>query len=175
MLRLILAFVDIMLHRRGPEDLPSSRFLVWLLLLVSVAVELGILIANDGEMRVAAVNVLVDLLDLWFVWALLRTFNRQRRFAQTMSALLGTETLLNLLGAPLLPFLSASLEASTPDQVQLSLPLLLAAVLNVWSIDIAAFTFSRALERPYVLCVAIMIGYALLILSLQSTLLQPVP
>jgi hypothetical protein len=116
--------------------------------------------------------VLVDLLDLWFVWALLRTFNRQRRFTQTMSALLGTETLLNLVGAPLVPWLTATLAAS--EQPQLSLPLVLAALINIWAIDIAAFTFSRALERPYVLCVAIMIGYALLILSLQSTLLGPV-
>ncbi len=81
MLRLILAFVDIMLHRRGPEDLPSSRFLVWLLLFVSIGVELGVLFANDGALRTAAVSVLVDLLDLWFVWALLRTFNRQKRFS----------------------------------------------------------------------------------------------
>lgn len=172
MLRLILAFVDIMLHRRGPEDLPSSRFLVWLLLFVSIAVELAVLLANDGAMRTAAVNVLVDLLDLWFVWALLRTFNRQRRFTQTMSALLGTETLLNLVGAPLVPWLNATLSAT--EEPQLSVPLVLAALINIWAIDIAAYTFSRALERPYVLCVAIMIGYALLILSLQSTLLGPV-
>ena len=42
------------------------------------------------------------------------------------------------------------------------------------AIDIAAFVFARALERPYLLCVAIMLGYVLLIVSLQATLLQPV-
>ncbi len=172
MLRLALAFVDIMLHRRGPEDLPSSRFLVWLLLAVSIGVELVVLLANDGQLRTAAVSVLVDLLDVWFVWALLRTFNRQKRFAQTMSALLGTETLLNLVGAPLVPWLNATLAAT--EEPQLSLPLVLAALINIWAIDIAAFVFSRAIERPYVLCVAIMLGYALLIVSLQTTLLAPV-
>jgi hypothetical protein len=171
-LRLILAFVDIMLHRRGPEDLPSSKFLVWLLLAASVGVELAVLFANDGSMRAAAVSVLVAALDVWFVWALLRTFNRQRRFLQTMSALLGTETILNLAGAPLVPLLSASAAASTEPQI--TLPLLLTALLGIWSIDIAAFVFARALERPYVLCVAIMLGYVLLIVSLQTTLLAPV-
>jgi hypothetical protein len=34
--------------------------------------------------------------------------------------------------------------------------------------------FSRALERPYLLCAAIVIGYFLLIRSLQITLLPPV-
>jgi hypothetical protein len=171
-LRLILAFVDIMLHRRGPEDLPSSKFLVWFLLVVSVGVELAVLFANDQSMRAAAVSVLVAGLDVWFVWALLRTFNRQRRFAQTMSALLGTETILNVVGAPLVPLLNASASASAEPQI--TLPLLLTALLGIWSIDIAAFVFARALERPYVLCVAIMLGYVLLIVSLQTTLLAPV-
>jgi hypothetical protein len=171
-LRLILAFVDIMLHRRGPDDLPSSKFLVWFLLVISVGVELAVLFANDQGLRSAAVSVLVAGLDVWFVWALLRTFNRQRRFAQTMSALLGTETILNLAGAPLVPLLNAS--ASAAAEPQITLPLLLTALLGIWSIDIAAFVFARALERPYVLCVAIMLGYVLLIVSLQTTLLAPV-
>jgi hypothetical protein len=171
-LRLILAFVDIMLHRRGPQDLPSSQFLVWLLLAVAVGVNLGILFANDGTVRAAAVAILIQFLDVWFVWALLRTFNRQRRFRQTMSALLGTETILNLAGAPLVPLLEASAAASAEPQI--TLPLLLTALLGVWSIDIAAFVFARALERPYVLCVAIMLGYVLLIVSLQTTLLPSV-
>ncbi len=169
MLRLIFAFVDIMLHRRGPEDLPSAKFLVWSLLVLSLAVELSVLFANEGTMRAAAVAVLVQFLDVWFVWALLRTFNKQRRFSQTMSALLGTETIITLAGAPLVPLLNASVSAS--GEAQLTLPLLLTALLGVWSIDIAAFVFARALERPYVLCVAIMLGYVLLIVSLQTSLL----
>ena len=171
MLRLIFAFVDIMLHRRGPEHLPSSSFLVWLLLAVSIGVELAVLTANDGGGRAAAVSLLVALLDVWFVWALLRTFKRERRFSQTMSALLGTETILNLAGAPLVPLLNAS--AATSAEPQLTAPLLVTALLGVWSIDIAAFVFSRALDRPYVMCVAIMMGYVLLIVSLQTTLLSP--
>jgi CDP-diglyceride synthetase len=168
-LRLILAFVDIMLHRRGPEDLPSATFLVWSLLALSISVELGVLFANDNTVRAAAVAVLVQLLDIWFVWALLRTFNKQRRFRQTMSALLGTTIIITLAGAPLVPLLTASAAASAEPQI--TLPLLLTALLGVWSIDIAAFVFARALGRPYVLCVAIMLGYVLLIVSLQTSLL----
>jgi hypothetical protein len=171
-LRLILAFVDIMLHRRGPEDLPSATFLVWSLLALSISVELGVLFANDGGARAAAVAVLVQLLDIWFVWALLRAFNKQGRFRQTMSALLGTETIITLAGAPLVPLLNASVAATAEPQI--TLPLLLTALLGVWSIDIAAFVFSRALDRPYLLCIAIMLGYVLLIVSLQTTLLPAV-
>lgn len=168
MLRLIFAFVDIMLHRRGPEDLPSSTFLLWVLLAVSVAVELGLLAANGGSARAAVVGLLVAFLDLWFVWALLRAFGRERRFKQTMTALLGTETILNLLGAPLVPLVIASASA----EPELTLPLILTALLGVWSIDIGAFVFSRALDRPYALCVAIMIAYVIMILTLRTTILQ---
>jgi hypothetical protein len=170
-LPLIRAFFDIMFHRRGPEDLPSSQFLVWLLLAVAVGVDLGIVLANDGGARAAGVALLIQFLDLWFVWALLRTFNRQPRFRQTMSALLGAETILNLAGAPLVPLLATSAAAS--EQPEITLPLLLTALLGIWSIDIAAFVFARALDRPYVLCVAIMLGYVLLTVSLQTSLLPP--
>lgn len=170
MLRLIFAFVDVMLHRRGPEDLPSSKFLVWALLAVSVAVELAVLAANGRGGRAVAVTFLVAFLDVWFVWALLRAFGHERRFKQTMTALLGAETILNVLGAPLVPLVAAA--AATP-QPQFTLPFILTALLGVWSIDVGAFVFARALGRPYALCVAIMIAYVLMIVSLQTTILSP--
>jgi len=120
------------------------------------------------------VSLLVTGLDIWFVWALLRTFNRQSRFRQTMTAMLGAEVLLGLLQAPLVRPL---VEAPPPDPQNptITLPGLLLLVILIWSIDISAFVFSRALERPYLLCAAMVIGYFLLIRSLQITLLQPIP
>jgi hypothetical protein len=169
-LRLFFAFVDIMLHRRGPDSLPSSRFLLWLLLAASLAVDLTITWWAGGSGRALAVDVLVLGLDVWFVWALLRTFNRQPRFRQTMTALLGADVVLSLLHAPVIPWL----EVPDPQNPALTLPMLLTVFAFVWAIDINSFVFSRALERPYLLCVAIVIGYYLLIRSLQVTLLQPV-
>jgi hypothetical protein len=169
-LRLIFAFVDIMLHRRGPDSLPSSQFLLWLLLASSLAVRVAINWWAGGSGRAVAVDVLVLGLDLWFVWALLRTFSRQQRFRQTMTALLGADIILSLLYAPVLPWL----EVQDPQNPALTLPVLVAVLAFVWAIDINSFVFSRALERPYLLCMAIVIGYALLIRSLQVTLLQPV-
>jgi phosphoribosylaminoimidazole carboxylase PurE protein len=106
-LPLVRAFVDIMFHRRGPEDLPSSQFLVWLLLAVAVSVDLGILVANDGGARAAGVAVLIQFLDVWFVWALLRTFNRQPRFriagaggAAHLPGMTAAKTRLPVLGVP---------------------------------------------------------------------------
>lgn len=173
MLRLIFAFVDIMLHRRGPESLPSSRFLFWALLALSIVADSAIVwLAGEGG-RAFVVSLLVTGLDIWFVWALLRTFNRQSRFRQTMTAMLGAEVLLALLQAPLVrPLVEAP--PQDPQNPTVTLPGMLLLLTIIWSIDISAFVFSRALERPYVLCAAIVIGYFLLIRSLQITLLQPV-
>lgn len=170
MLRLFLAFVDIMLHRRGPDSLPSSQFLLWSLLAMSLVADVVILWLAGRSGRWFAVNVLILGLNVWFVWALLRTFNRQPRFRQTMTALLGANVILTALQAPIVPLLRA------PDAQSgaMTMPWLLAVLALVWAIDISAFVFSRALERPYLLCLAIVVGYSLLIESLRVTLLQPV-
>ena len=171
MLRLILAFVDIMLHRRGPESLPSSRFLLWTVLALLILADCAILWLAGASGRAFAVSLLVTGFDLWFVWAVLRTFNRQPRFRQTMTAMLGAEILLTALQAPLVRPL---VEAPPPDPENpvLALTRVLELAIVVWWIDISAFVFSRALERPYFFCVAIVIAYFLLMETLRATLLQ---
>jgi hypothetical protein len=172
-LRLIFAFVDIMLHRRGPDSLPSVPFLLWTLFALSIAAEWLVLWLAGEPARSFVVSVLVGGFDLWFVWGVLRAFGRAPRFRQTMTAILGTDLLLGLLQAPLAPALAATPAPPDPQNVALTLPAALWLLIIVWSIDITAFVLSRALERPYFLCVALVIGYFLLIRSLQITLLQP--
>ena len=171
MLRLIFAFVDIMLHRRGPESLPSSSFLFWALLALSIIADSFIVWLAGAGGRAFVVSLLVTGLDIWFVWALLRVFERQARFRQTMTAMFGVDVLLALLQAPLIRPL---VEAPPPDPQNPTITLagLLSLIILIWSIDISAFVFSRALERPYFLCAAMVIGYFLLIHTLQTTLLQ---
>lgn len=174
MLRLIFAFVDIMLHRRGPDSLPSAPFLLWTLLALSIVAEWLILWLAGEPARSFVVSLLVAGFDLWFVWGVLRAFNRTARFRQTMTAILGTDLLLGLLQAPLAHALVATPPPPDPQNATLTLPAALWLLIIIWSIDISAFVLARALERPYFLCVALVIGYFLLIRSLQITLLQPI-
>jgi len=173
-LRLILAFVDIMLHRRGPDSLPSSQFLLWTVLALSIIADCAILWLLGESARAFAVSLLVTGFDLWFVWAVLRTFNRQPRFRQTMTAMLGAEILLTVLQAPLVRPLVEAAPAPDPENPMVALTRVLGLIIVIWWIDISAFVLSRALERPYFLCVAIVIAYFLLMETLRATLLQPV-
>jgi hypothetical protein len=167
-LRLIFALVDIMLHRRGPDSLPSSPFLFWFLFALMITTTLALRAVDELTALGIVVAVLVAGLEIWFVWAVLRAFGRERRFRQAMGAVFGTDAMINVLMIPFIPF---ALPPSADGQ-QLSFAWLALAMLEVWSIDIMAFVLSRALDRPYLLTLAIVIAYVLLIASLQITLLS---
>src|SRR5262245_23339170 len=101
-----------MLHRRGPDSLPSAPFLFWTLLALSLIAEWLILWLAGESARSFLVSLLVAGFDLWFVWGVLRAFSRTARFRQTMTAILGTDLLLGILQAPLV---RAVVDAAPPD------------------------------------------------------------
>jgi len=169
LLRLILAFVEVAFHRRSPADLPASRGFFIAVLAVYVGVELVttryLQVDKYPELEVAFDTVL----GLAFMWSVLHAFRRERRFRQAAVAMLGADTFLNLLTVPLLSW-HASLHAKPEDA---TLPYVLFVLVVIWSVDVSAFILSRALERPYVLAVAIMLGYVLLEVSAHVTLFPP--
>jgi hypothetical protein len=165
--RLILVFVEITLHRRGPEQLPSSQFFFLLVLGVSTCVDLLVLQVDEVAARSVVVSLLTTVLDIAFVWAVLRTFDRERRFRQTMSAMLGVTAILSILIVPL----ALWSQAIDVPEGEVALPWLFLLLLAIWQIDIWGFVLARALDRPYALGVAIMLGYVLLSVSLTQSLL----
>jgi hypothetical protein len=166
-LRLISVILGITVHRRGPDELPSSPFLVLLLLGASEfaqLVTLRIAAAPDDAILVMLFSVALDFL---FVWAVLAMFERRQRFWQTMGAFLGAGVVLNAISALLVAWnqsLQAAADVTTVPEVLLQL-------LQVWSVDIGGFLLSRAIDRHYALGVVIMLAYVLLSTSLLSTVL----
>lgn len=164
MLRLVFAFFDIALHRRGPDSVPASTFLLGALFVLNVAIGFAQLqfapVPRNRVLPVLAVDVVLPML---FVWTLLRAFARERRFKQTANALLGTDV---LLGAGLLPFLfmAERLEGDGSDTAIIQIAIL---AIMVWSLDISAYVLGRAIERPYFLSLALVLGFFLLEVNLQ--------
>lgn len=90
-------FIDIVLWRRGPQDLPAAKLLVLLTLAAYVAVTVVQLLTLEEPAATWAFFVVVDpLLLMAWVWLVLRLFGRADRYAQTVSAVLGTGALLGL-------------------------------------------------------------------------------
>lgn len=171
MLRVLQAFFEITLHRRGPDSLPASRFLFGLVLAVHVLITWFTQIM-PATLRLPLLYLVVDVsLDMAFIWSLLRAFEHERRFLQTAIAFFGVSILLNLFSVPLIPWL----RSVEPGQPEATLPTVLVILLIVWKIDVSGFVIARSLSRPYVLGVAIMLGYALLSLSLQDTFFPQQP
>lgn len=170
MLVLTRFFFDVLLHRRSPDELPASRFLLWGLVLLAAAVDYATLLLRQSNALSFTIAGVTTVLDVAFVWCILHAFGLDRRFAQTMSALAGTSTILSVLLVPLVLW-SNRVDAAALEAV---FPYSLFLLHSIWAIDVAAFVIARALERPYALGVAIMLGYALLQLSLVASLIPVV-
>jgi hypothetical protein len=90
-------FIDIVLWRRGPQDLPASGLLLWITVAAYVAVS-AVQLALLGETAATwAFFIVVDplLLGAW-VWLVLRLYGHRERFVQTASAVFGTGALLGI-------------------------------------------------------------------------------
>ena len=90
-------FLDIVLWRRGPQDLPPSATLVWLTLVAYVLVSILQLLMLDDSAIVWAFFLIADplLLAAW-TWLVLKVYGRTERFQQTIAAVFGTGALLGL-------------------------------------------------------------------------------
>lgn len=155
--QLVLVFVEIAFHRRGPAALPESRFLFGLVLVAYLTVSLLALQINWPLSQAVGPLAADVVFCMGFFWAILQLGQRSRRYWQTVTALLGAETFLSLVALPLLVLRSATTgsEAFEPMTV-----LLLTFVL-LWSVDVGGFILSRALEQAYIVGVLIMVGYVI--------------
>jgi hypothetical protein len=96
-LQFLKVFVDIVLWRRGPQDLPASPVLLALAAAAYVAVSIVQLALLDEPAAAWVVFVVLDPILLTAgTWLLLRLFRRQERFLQTAAAVLGTGAVLGL-------------------------------------------------------------------------------
>lgn len=163
---LTAAFIDIALHRRGPEDLPASQFLLGLVLLAYLVVS-ALTLTVISATRTHVILVLLELVaDLGVVFLLLQFFQKGTRFLQTATALVGTGVVLGVIYIPLLHW--DELLAAPPTE--LTTPRFLILLLFIWSLDVAGFILSRALGKPYIVGVSIVIVYELASMALREAL-----
>lgn len=138
--------------------MPASHFLLGLVagayLLANVV--FGSLIMPFG---VAVTRSAVDLVtSLVFVWTLLALFDRRGRFAQTATAFLSLGLLLALFALPL-----ASSLTLMDENPQLGPAEMLILALQIWWFAIAASIVSRAIAKPYVVGLGLVIAFWLAI------------
>lgn len=155
--QLAWVFVDIAFHRKGPDSVPASRFLFGLVLVVYLTVSLLALRINWSLREAIGIMLLDVALHLLFFGVVLSLMQHSARFWPTVTAVVGAETFLGAIALPLhWVFASANEEGTSVVVAGILLLLIL-----LWSIDIAGFILARAVDRPYIVGVVIMIGYML--------------
>ena len=122
-------FLDIVLWRKGPQDLPASTLLVWLTLAAYVAVSaVQLALLGEGGFVWFFFLVVDPLLLAAWVWLVLRVFGRLERYPQALSAVFGTGAMLGLVAYLPLQMLVTGLGFAPTSGVAQAVSLLLVVV-----------------------------------------------
>ncbi len=157
-------YLDIALLRRGPEDVPVSKPLLYGTLAAFFLLNALLTVAFRPTVEHWLPQLIVSV-AFTLVWyrVLLTLFGRAERYVQTMSAVLGfgcivTPVLLPAVGA-MAPYVEA-------DQAQQAVPLIMLLMLPlfVYLLYVSARILRAAIERPMFQCV---------MLVLLQTFLEP--
>jgi hypothetical protein len=161
---------EIALRRRGPDSLPDSGFLVVALLTVYVLVSLFVTVALVGGISLLVVaRLAVDTaLVLAFVFAGLSFFRLERRYRQTVSAMLGADIVISLAFLPV-GFVGIALGFNVLEEPFIYISL----AFRLWSIFIAASILARSLSQP--LIVGFMLEILLVLTSINVGQLMTPP
>ncbi|HZF17269.1 MAG TPA: hypothetical protein VE046_15130 [Steroidobacteraceae bacterium] len=171
MAELARIFFNIALLRRGPQDLPASKFLLGALLLVSGLVNLAVALAFELDTRLMLARfALAAVLSLVLTIAILSVASRPQRFLQTATALIGAE-LVTVPLALLLFILAKPYHDFTHHPPWLQF---LDGLYEAWNIVIAGYVYRMALERS--LLAGVLLAFAceiIVVLAVQGAFPPP--
>jgi hypothetical protein len=95
---LLQTFIDIALWRKGPQDLPASRYLATMALAAYLGIGLIQARLFRFNLRDTVLILAIDVLMLTgWLWGVLAFFGRRQRFMQTATAVLGVGALMGSL------------------------------------------------------------------------------
>lgn len=100
MFEVIKLLFDICLFKKGPQNLPSSLWLLRLLVVVDVIVSF-LMVSIRTDLAVSLLQAIVGaLLTVGFSWLMLFVGRKPERFYQTAGALLGADALISFFTLP---------------------------------------------------------------------------
>lgn len=162
---LLQRFIEICLLKAGPQDLPSSGFLLILALLCYGLVGIGLSL-NQATFATSLLMVLVDVMLLALMTYLLLWLRLlPQRFLQTLTALAGTGALLALAAWPLLLW---------QQQSAVGLASLLLWLWFFWNLMVFGHIIRHALTTRLTIGVVMALLYMYLSFNVSRALFGPV-
>lgn len=161
---LLPRLIDIILLRRGPQDLPAGRSVLLACLCLYVLTSALSLNSGRSPEHPTAVLVMAAGLPLVLVWIVLRLRERVCRWEQTLSALYGTSALLSLF----------TLAFSVGAGSEPSGPLLIVSLLVFfWAFAVDGHIWRNALDTSFGVGLAVAMLLFVLSFSIISSLAGP--
>ncbi len=153
--------------------LPDSTFLLLLALAGCIGVSVVAETVVGGLTTLDLMLLASDLaLSLAYVYALLTFFKLERRFRQTVSALLGTDIFITLVYLPFAIVARLSgLDLSDVAAIQETPFIWIWIVFFLWSLYVYAFILARSLSQPLLVGIMFAILYLLTLLGIIDLLL----
>jgi hypothetical protein len=169
----LLAFFDICRLKKRPQDIPASRNLLTICILVYSIVSIFIAALYQPTEQAILGSVIELVLILLFTWAILQSSGKAVRWTQTVTALIGTNMIINIIALPAYVLVSVDelSDLGTSSSSSQSLGLLLLAALACWNIVIMAHIIRHALETHFAIAMFLAITYIWIIFSFTSAVM----
>jgi len=134
-------FLDICLFRKGPEDIPPSRFLLMLTLVFTLSTSMLLSWVEVEFFQGVLQSVCATLLLLGFFFGMLKLARKITRFPQTLIAALAVDGMITALAIPLV-FVSV-----TVPEWQAAVSFLLLALM-LWELAVLGYIIQKAMDFP---------------------------
>jgi hypothetical protein len=170
MISALKLYLDIVLLRRGPEDVPASQALLVSTIALFAAVSVALRLVFPPSVAAWPVAMVVSIVFtlLWY-GLVLRFAGKPERWMQVVTAVFGIGCLLTPLLAPLEAVLSRYV--GTPEQAPGWIVLVLP--LAIYVVYLNARILRAAIEQPIPLCIFIVVLQWLVEAMLVSLVLGP--
>lgn len=166
MVELLHRYLKICLLANGPQDLPYSRLLFQIMLLIYIvtgSLSMWPAVSFTGGFGVMLLDVSVLLI---FCWVCLTAFNCRPRFIQTAIALTAVGSIFQLLTWPLMYYVNDMPQGSVVP-VEISLILL---VIISWNLAAYAHIFRQAYEIRRPAAFALTLAYVVITMTMRGVI-----
>lgn len=157
MLALVKPFVDICLLRLGPQHLPASGTLLGVALLAHVLTTVALATATHGVAGALLEGVLGTLVPCLLIAGTLYVQRFGARLVQTLAALAGSGSVINVIALPLASWLQGT---PPPDGAGADLARIAVLLLMGWSIAIAGHILRHAMSVSFIVGIVLALVFS---------------
>ena len=170
MVSFLQLFINLCLFRHKTQDVPRSETLLLATAAFAVITSAINAIPNAGLIRGLFMSIGQVLLFALLISLVLRFRNRSERSTQTLTAMFGATTLLQLLALPFFGWHERLLPDGPDPVMMLTTPLIVAAGIAIWSLAVLASILRQAMECGMGLALLIIVTCQSVIMAAIMTL-----